>query len=145
MIKAFTFSMLVFFCQFSFAETLLNKVCYSQSGPKVNSKPVKLTLYAYTDKDLQKEVGALAEYNDSKNYINLVLDVNGPSKEDRESYERGDQSQLVESVRYEIIKSQITGVYSFVISGHGNQHGEYVSYKNLKSNKKTSFQKFDCE
>lgn len=55
------------------AEIVSETSCYVRTSPGKVAKPVQMVLRRYIDQELNKEVGAYVQYNQSKDMIPLVF------------------------------------------------------------------------
>lgn len=125
--------MLAFASTMAKADVQSETACYVYVPQGQTSKPIQLAVRIYSDNDLKKEVGAFAQYNDSKEIIPLVF-IRYVST-DTDSPELGNY----EISRIEVNDRKVTGEYVFVQAGAGNAQGKYVKYKNTKTGKSTIF------
>lgn len=86
---------------------------------------------SYRDERIMENIGALLNYNNSKNYISLIFHD--------EIQNRGSGVDEYKKYWLEIIERRITGQYVEVGSYGGNPGGRYIKYTNFKTNKVTTF------
>jgi hypothetical protein len=116
------------------AEIQVETECYHRVPPGKDSKLIRMTFRRYVDSDLQREVGSFAQYNDTKEIIPLVFSKHVPT--DTDSPDLGNY----EDIRTEIVRTKVTGEYTFVQTGAGVRQGKYVRYTNAKTGKSVTFQ-----
>lgn len=129
----FFIAFILFSCGVARAEIHSETTCYSSVPKGSSSKPLRLAMRNYEDKDLKKEVGAFIQYSSSKEIIPLVFTKYISADTDYPSLGNYEIS------RVEISDSKINGVYVFVQTGAGNTQGKYVKYTDLKTGKSTIF------
>jgi len=126
-------AIVTFSCGIVRADVQSETACYVYVPRDSSSKPIKLALRTYVDKDLKKEVGAFVQYNASKETIPLVFTKYVST--DTDSPNLGNY----EISRVEIVDKKIAGEYVFIQSGAGNTQGKYVVYTKSKTGKKITF------
>ena len=120
-------------CGIAKADVQVETSCYVHVPRDNTSKHIKLALRTYVDKELQKEVGAVIQYNGSKETIPLVfrnyraIDTDSP---DLGNYE---------ITRVEVVDKKLAGEYVFSQTGAGNTQGKSVTYKKSPTSKPITF------
>lgn len=115
------------------AEVQVETSCYVYVPRDGTSKHIRLALRTYVDKELQKEVGAFVQYNNSKEIIPVVF--KSYRALDADSPELGNH----EITRLEIVDKKIAGEYVFSQTGAGNTQGKSVTYKKSAMAKPVTF------
>ncbi|AXA94023.1 hypothetical protein [Massilia sp. YMA4] len=109
------------------AEIVAETSCYARTSPGKDARPVRMVFRRYIDQELKKEVGALVQYNQSKDVIPLLFIKHVDT--DTDSAELGNH----EMTRVEIVGGKAAGDYLFVQTGAGNRQGKYVRYTSAKA------------
>jgi hypothetical protein len=115
------------------ADVQVETSCYVHVPRDGASKHIKLVLRTYVDTDLQKEIGAFVQYNDSKEIIPLVFESYRPL--DSDSPNLGNY----EIKRLEILRNKTEGEYVISQTGAGNTQGKSVTYKKSTTGKPITF------
>lgn len=108
------------------AEIKAVTLCYDGDSRPNSKVHVHLAVRTYTDTETNKEIGAFAQYNNSKESIPLVFVKFVPT--DTDSPDLGNY----ELTRVEVVDKKVTGEYVFVQTGAGNRQGRYVTYKSAR-------------
>jgi hypothetical protein len=116
------------------ADVVSETSCYVRTSPGKDARPVRMVFRRYLDQELKKEVGALVQYNQSKDVIPLLFIKHVDT--DTDSPELGNH----EITRIEIVGGRATGEYLFVQTGAGIRQGKYVRYTSMKGAKPVIFQ-----
>lgn len=103
--------------------------CYVRVPPGASSKPIRMTLRTYVDQDLGKEIGAVVQYNGSKDIIPLVFVKYVATDTDSPGLGNHELSRL------EIHDRKVAGEYVFVQAGAGLRQGKYVKYTSSTTGK----------
>lgn len=110
------------------AEVRVEESCWTHAARGGSDKRIQFVLKAYTDTDLDREVGAVVQYVGSKSTIPLVF-----KNLVRTDMEDDPDAGNYELTRVEVIDGKIGGEYVFAQVGSGIRQGRMVTYRKSKT------------
>lgn len=116
------------------AEVRVEESCWTHTARGGSDKRIQFVLKAYTDTDLDREVGAVVQYVGSKSTIPLVF-----KNFVRTDMEDDPHAGNYELTRVEVIDGKIGGEYVFAQVGSGIRQGRMVTYRKSKTAKPITF------